>query len=264
MKCFDIFDTENGFSVGILLYYEREKAFIIELISGLDEWMAPLLFTAYVKRGILTIPRDMSLAWVRERVIPSNRQNINMILKTHRLKEYDEVKFLEISEGKCSQDNLMIRKTGDIPGYVKKRMERNLSDVLVSEDSLILFFLDESVRRIPFEKIFNIDEAEKLKDNRVLLESGRVGAGGYYATFNNSIDIPAAKLYEVGIKLPLKRTDFVNFVKRNILDTSETCRILECTRQNLSYMVNKGSLKPVKEDVKGNLYQKGNIYCIDE
>ena len=96
MKCFDIFDTENGFSVGTLLYYEREKVFIIELVSGLDEWTAPLLFTAYVKRGILTVQRDMSLAWVRERVIPSNRQNINMILKTHRLKEYDEIKILEI------------------------------------------------------------------------------------------------------------------------------------------------------------------------
>ena len=64
----------------------------------------------------------------------------------------------------------------------------------------------DSVRKIPFEKLYNINEAEKLKDNR----------------------------------------------------------ILDCTRQNLSYMVNKGSLKPVKEDVKGNLYQKGNLYNLDE
>ena len=91
-----------------------------------------------------------------------------------------------------------------------------------------------------------------------------LGAGGYYATFNNSIDIPAAKLYQTGVKLPLRRGDFVNFVKKNMMDTSEACRILECTRQNLSYMVNKGSLKPVKEDVKGNLYQKGNLYNLDE
>lgn len=264
MKCFDIFDTENGFSVGTLLYYEWEKVFIIELVSGLDEWTAPLLFTAYVKRGILTIQRDMSLAWVRERVIPSNRQNINMILKTHRLKEYDEIKILEISEGKCSQDSLIVKKIVDIPKYVKKRMERNLTDVLVSDDSLILFFMDNSVRKISFDKLYNISEAEKLKDNRMLLESGRVGAGGYYATFNNSIDIPAAKLYQTGVKLPLRRGDFVNFVKKNMMDTSEACRILECTRQNLSYMVNKGSLKPVKEDVKGNLYQKGNLYNLDE
>ena len=259
MKYFDIFDSENGYSVGILLYFEREKAFIVELADGLDEWTAPLLFTAYVKRGILTIPRDVSLAWVRERIIPSNRQNINQILKNHKLKEYDEIKFLEISEGKCSQDSLIIKKSETLPEYVNKRMRTNVSDVVVSDDSILVFFTDDILTKVPFEKLYQIDGDEKLTDNRPLLESGRVGAGGYYVTFNNSIDIPAAELYKAGTKLPLTKSDFLNFVCKNILDTSEVCSMLDCSRQNLAYLLNKELLKPIKEDVKGNLYQKGDV-----
>ena len=259
MKYFDIFDSENGYSVGTLIYFEREKAFITELVSGLDEWSAPLLFASYVKRGILTIPRDVSLAWIRERIIPSNRQNINQILKNHKLKEYSEIKFLEISEGKCSQDSLIIKKTEVIPEYVKKRMQSNISDVLVSDDSLLVFFKDDTLRKIPQEKLYKIDGAGKLQNNRLLLESGKAGAGGYYVTFNNSIDIPAAELYKTGIKLPLKKSDFINFVRKNILDTSEVCSMLECSRQNLNYLINKDLLKPIKENVKGNLYQKGDV-----
>lgn len=259
MKYFDIFDSENGYSVGTLLYFEREKVFVVELDSDLDEWTAPLLFTAYVKRGIFTIPRAVSLAWIRERIIPSNRQNINQILKNHKIKEYDEIKFLEISEGKCSQDSLVIIRSEILPAYVKKRMQHNISDVVISDDSLLVFFADNTSRKIPFEKLYNIDGVEKLMNNAQLLESGRVGAGGYYVTFNNSIDIPAAELYKTGTKLPLTMSDFNNYVRKNILDTSEVCSILECSRQNLAYLLNKDLLKPIKEDVKGNLYQKGDV-----
>ena len=92
MRIFEIYDEELARSVGSLLYYEKEHSFIIELEEWLDEWTAPLLFTDFVKKKQYTIPRDISLLWVRERIIPSNRQNINSILTQHRLKEYDEMK----------------------------------------------------------------------------------------------------------------------------------------------------------------------------
>ena len=131
--------------------------------------------------------------------------------------------------------------------------------MVISDDSLLVFFADNTSRKIPFEKLYNIDGAEKLMNNAQLLESGRVGAGGYYVTFNNSIDIPAAELYKTGTKLPLTMSDFNNYVRKNILDTSEVCSMLECSRQNLAYLLNRDLLKPIKEDVKGNLYQKGDV-----
>ncbi|WP_073387450.1 hypothetical protein WAA20_01880 [Butyrivibrio fibrisolvens] len=129
MKIFEIIDDDNNLSIGTLLYYKKAKDFYIELVETLDEWTAPLLLTAYVKHGIYTIPRDISKLWVCERIIPSNRQNIGSILTTHKLKAYDEMKFLELSEGRCSQDSLYIKKIDSLPEYVHNRNLQNLTDL---------------------------------------------------------------------------------------------------------------------------------------
>ena len=52
MRIYEILDSENEMSVGILQYYEKEQTYIIELQEYLDEWSAPLLFTSYVKKNI--------------------------------------------------------------------------------------------------------------------------------------------------------------------------------------------------------------------
>ena len=62
MKIFAITDGERNDNLGTLLYYERSKVFIAELRDGLDEWNAPLLFSGFVKKGIYTIPRDITLS----------------------------------------------------------------------------------------------------------------------------------------------------------------------------------------------------------
>lgn len=101
MKTYEITDSERREAIGMLLYYEREKTFIAELKDYLDEWTAPLLFAGLVKKNIYTVPRDLTLAWVRERLIPPGRQNIDAILSRHHLREYYEMNMLELSEGKC-------------------------------------------------------------------------------------------------------------------------------------------------------------------
>ncbi len=258
MRIYELTDKKK--EIGTLLYYDKEKTFIIELREDLDEWSAPLLFSGLVKKKIFTVPRDISLMWVRERIIPSGRQNINSILRNHRLKEYDEMKFLELSGGRCAQDDISIRRIEAFPGYVSERMKENLTDAFVSDDTcLICFFADDTARRIDLKNLTGLKDTEKILNNKRLFESCRVGTGGYYITFNDSIDIPAAVLRKEGEKLPVKRSDFVAFVRRNILDTAEACRELECSRQNISYMVRRDMLKPLKEDVMGNLYLKSDV-----
>lgn len=260
MRIYEIIDSENEMSVGVLEYYEKEQTYIIELQEYLDEWSAPLLFTSFVKKNIYTIPRDISFLWVKERVIPSGRQNIKAILDTHKLAEYDEMKMLEISAGKCSQDSLYIKKLDELPEYVLKRRKKNLVDCVICEENMLLcFFEDETVKKISLGQIEKVNGVDKVMRNLALFESGKVGTGGYCITFNDSIDIPSYVLYNVKSSLPLKKKDFDNFINKNILDTSEICDILECTRQNVSYMLRKGMLSPVKTEVKGNLYLKGDV-----
>lgn len=260
MKIFQIIDEENALLAGILLYYEKAGTCIIELPEYLDEWTAPLLFTSYVKKKIYTIPRDISFLWVKERVIPSGRQNIKDILAQHHMKSYDEMKFLEISEGRCSQDSLYIKKINYLPDFVMKRQQKNITECVMSENhTMLCFFADETMKKIELNTMEDVEDLKKVINNERLYQSGKVGTGGYYITFNDSIDIQASVLYEAGELIPLKLSDFKVFMQKNMLDTTESCNLLECSRQNISYMVNQQKLTPVKEEVRGNLYLKGDV-----
>lgn len=260
MKIFEIIDEENNISVGVLQYYEKEKTCIIELQENLDEWTAPLLFTSYVNKHIYTMPRDISFMWVRERVIPSGRQNIKEILNNHGLKSYDELRFLEISEGRCSQDSLYIRQINDLPDYVIERKKRNLLDcVVLDNNALLCFFADDSTKKVDLYALKYFKGVDKIIKNKSLYESGMVGTDGYFATFNDSIDIPVSILYEAGTEIPLSLHDLTTFVKKNVVDTSTACSILECSRQNIAYMKAQEQLNTVKEDVRGSLYLKGEV-----
>ena len=264
MKIYEIIDNEYRTQAGVLLYYEKSGDCIIELDESLDEWTAPLLFTNLVKRGIYTVPRELSFLWVKERVIPHDRQNISSILASHKLKSYDEMKLLELSEGKCSQDAFSIRLINITPQYVLERQKRNLTDVVMCDEfSMICFFADGLAKRLNIGDIKDFDDADKIIGNKALYRSGHIFAGGYGITFNNSIDIPAKKLYDAGTELPVSLNDFLEFSTKNILDTKESCEILECTRQNLSYLAGNGRITPIKKNVKGNLYLKGSLYLED-
>ena len=241
MKIFAIIDEETTLLTGILLYYEKEGTCVIELPEYLDEWTAPLLFTNYVKKKIYTIPRDISFLWVKERVIPSGRQNINDILAHHNMQSYDEMKFLEISEGKCSQDSLYIKKIDMLPDFVIERQKKNIVECVLSDDhTLLCFFEDDTIKKIQLEDLQSFEEQNKIINNE-------------------PIDLPAWLLYDEESNIPLNLNDFKVFLKNNVLDTTESCDLLECSRQNMSYMVRKQQLTPVKEEVRGNLYLKGDV-----
>ncbi len=260
MRIYEIIDDENKISIGILLYYEKKKEFIIELDDKLDEWTAPLLFSNLIKQRIYTIPRALSALWVKERIIPTGRQNIKQILKQHKLTKYEEIKFLELSKGRCSQDSCYINKIEALPEYVIERNRTNVVECIACDfERLLCFFVDENIKVVNMKDMTDIDDVNKVLANERLYQSCKVGTGGYSVTFNDSIDIPANILYERGEKIPLLKSDFLKFFGNNLLDTSESCNMLECTRQNMSYMIAQEQLKPVKESVKGNLYLKGEI-----
>ena len=115
------------------------------------------------------------------------------------------------------------------------------------------------MKKIELNTMEDVEDLKKVINNERLYQSGKVGTGGYYITFNDSIDIQASVLYEAGELIPLKLSDFKVFMQKNMLDTTESCNLLECSRQNISYMVNQQKLTPVKEEVRGNLYLKGDV-----
>lgn len=265
MKSYAIYDEqlERVEPIGYLFYYEKAKSFIIELFSDIDEWQAPLLFQGLVKKNIYTIPKDIALMWVRERVIPSGRQNIGEILKTHKLKEYSEIAMLSLSKGRSSQDACYVKEVREeeIPECIKNRWLGNVVECYPTErGDIVCMFRDNTARLICLDRLLDkYPRITHVVKYRELLESVQVGVGGYSISFNESIEIAASDLIETGELLPLQASDFYGFVQKNIVDTTNACLLIECSRQNLSYLVREKRLKPILQGTKENLYTKGEI-----
>ena len=265
MKSYAIYDADlnRTIPIGYLFYYEKAEEFVIELCEDLEEWDAPLLFQGLVRQGIYTVSCEDSLLWVKERVIPSGRQNIGMILKSHHLKKYSEMALLALSKGRCAQDACYLNEVREweVPETIVERRKKNVQECFVTEDKqLLCMFKDNTVRKVDLTKLVDsYNSVVHVLKNEDILRSAKVGVGGYSVTFHGTIEIPATELRKVGILLPLTTADFCDFVRNTVIDTTEACDKMECSRQNLSYMVKEGKVNPVIRGTKENLFLKGEI-----
>lgn len=265
MKNYAIYDEglDRKTAVGYLFYYEKAQQFIIELCRDLDEWDAPILFQGLVKEGIYTVPKDISLLWVKERVIPSGRQNIGAILKNHKLKEYSEMALLQLSRGRCSQDSCYIEEVSEdgIPTEIQNRTMKNVLDCFPTADGqIICMFRDNRVRKIELSQLENkYEDISYVLRNEELRNCVKVGVGGYSITFNDSIEISALDLRKAGVLLPLTAEDFSGYVRRTVIDTTKACEMLGCSRQNLAYLIKGGRIAPIILGTKENLYARCDI-----
>ena len=96
-----------------LLYYEKEKRFYIELPEDADVWETPLLLSSFLKRGEKTVNSYWSLMWVRQRIVPSDRQNLGQVLYENGLENYDEFELLMAGRGRCAQDDYFLSEISE-------------------------------------------------------------------------------------------------------------------------------------------------------
>lgn len=265
MRVFAIYDKDlkRKQAIGYLYCYEKSGSYVIELCEDVNEWEAPLLFQGLVKKGIYTVPKDIALLWVRERVIPSGRQNIGLILKNAKLKEYNEKALLALSEGKCSQDQCFVTEISakEVPEGIARRMDSNVSECFLSEgEQIICLFRDDVASKIDLHILaMENKEIQRLLKRKELLESVRIGVGGYSVAFQDYVEIPKETLREERWILPIRATDFYQFVQKNIISTANACERMECTKQNLSYFVKANRIEPVICGSKENFYTKGSV-----
>jgi hypothetical protein len=269
MRVFAIHDNdlEENNSIGYLFFYERSNTFIIELADFLDEWTAPVLFSNMVKNKEFTVPREHAHLWVNERVIPPGRQNIAMILNNAKLSTYNEGKLLALSNGYCSQDACYLEEidANALPEWVVKRQQDNILEAFPYADNRVICILgNDTVIEVDLRKcIAKVPKIEAILDNKRILASLKVDAGGYGITFNDSISIQKSILIENGIILPVYSSVFLDFAKHCIVNTAEACTLLNCSRQNLGYLVKNEMLHPIKDKWKENVFLKGDITSMD-
>lgn len=135
MKIFAIRDESamEQKDLAYLFYYEAEKRFYIELPENAEPWETPLLLSSFVKKGEITMNSYWSKIWVQQRIVPTDRQNLGLILKENGLKEYDEFDLLMLAMGRCAQDDYYLVPMGEsqLPGQIQKRFVRRIEDIIL-------------------------------------------------------------------------------------------------------------------------------------
>lgn len=262
MRVFAIRDDEiAGKDLGYLLYYEGSKAFYIELPEEADEWETPMILSSFVRRGEHSVNAYWSMVWVRQRIVPQDRQNLGQILKDNGLDAYDELQLLLLGHGRCAQDNVYITEVDDIPISMKARWQYKIEDAVpLADQCLLVFFRDGSARRISI-KTMTQDKPEfaPVLSHERIFNNVMIQPDGYGVAWSGSCTIADHELYNSGETVPLTLKDMQRFVSQRIVNAAEAQEMLHCSRQNIADLVKRGKLHPIRTDGNNRLFMKTEI-----
>ena len=249
--------------LGWLIYYERAKAFYIELPEDADPWKTPLLLSSFVKRGQHSVSSYWSRLWVQQRIVPRDRQNIGQVLKENGLTEYDEFQLLLLTKGRCAQDDCYLEEinTEQLPELLLERWKTKVEDVVPLKDTrLLVFFRNGEVRIANVELLSETHtDCKPYLVNEDRFKSVEVQPDGYGVMWSERAMLSDRELYEHSQSIPLTLDDFIGFVQHRIVSVSEACQILECSRQNIDDLMKRNKLHPIRRDAKNKLFLKNEI-----
>lgn len=263
MKIFAIKSDSTGDKVlGYLLYYEKAGQFYIELPEDADEWETPLLLSSFAKRGQRTVGSYWSRAWVQQRIIPPDRQNIGSILKENGLAAYDEFALLSLANGRCAQDDCYIEplEEAGLPKEILDRFSIRVEEAVPLENAqMLIFFRNGEGRKCDMQALCPEPRFIPILQNTQLFSSVQIQTDGYGITWGDNLDVGADRLYRDGTDVPLSIRDFQSYAACCVTDTAGACRLLQCSRQNISDLVKRGKLHPLHSSAAGNLFLLSEI-----
>ena len=267
MKTYVIRDESRtpALPLGYLQYYEKSRSFVIELDDSLPPNEFPLLFYEFVRKGIFTIDPGWSRRWVQARIVPRDRQNLADILRVNGLKEYDEMKLLHLSDGRCAQDYCSIAPvTGnDLPRWMQDRKYLRLETLNCLPGALfVLTYADGSVRLVHLQDLITEDNrwlsVYAEDDERFRAAQLLPGGTGIFWGDERRV-IPLHLLRGVGVPLALTAQQMRLYAYQSAIDTSEACRVLNCSRQYLHHLVQSEKLHPMTQNGATSLFFRGDV-----
>ena len=264
MRIFAIKNEEDKKTLAYLLYYEKEKAFYIELPENADPWETPLILSSFAKKNITTVNSYWSRMWVQQRIVPSDRQNLGQVLKENKLSEYDEFELLMLSHGRCAQDELYLDEIEekDIPKDIIKRFDTKIEDIVPLKNfNLLVFFRNGTIKKCNIKKFFEKNKALEtfLTVNSDMFEYVQVQSGGYGIRWEENMSISDEELYASGRTIPLSSDDFREFVVHRVINSAEAAELLDCSRQNIKDLIRRNKLHPIKSTEKNTLFLKSEV-----
>ena len=249
--------------LGYLIYYERPKAFYIELPENADPWETPLLLSSFVKRGEHSVGSYWSRLWVQQRIVPQDRQNIGQVLKENGIGVYDEFQLLMLTMGRCAQDDCYLEEisANQLPALLTERWKTKLEDVVPMQDArLLLFFRNGEVRIADMNVLAeNHPECKPYLSRKDRFNAVEVQPDGYGVTWSERAMISDQELYANSERVPLSLDDFIGFVQHRVVSASEACQMLGCSRQNIDDLMKRGKLHPIRRDAKYKLFLRSEV-----
>ena len=261
-------ESADSMEIGYLFYFEKNGTFSIELSDTVTEMDVPLFLASFIRKGIRTVPPNWSKRWVSSRIVPEERQNLGSILRENQLKEYDPYRLLMLGEGRCAQDDCMVRQISGrrIPEWVRMRRNRKLEMVsVISGYHVLLGFRDGTLWKTDLEGFIKNDpefRVMQLKPER--FQSIKMFPGGLGVYWSEEAFLSAEQLYGIGEKLPLNREEFLRVTGSMIMDTADVCRELGCSRQYIGILVKKHELPVLKESGNNRLYARNDVELVKE
>ncbi len=262
MRLFSIKDeTIKGKILGYLVYYDQSKTFYIELPDGADPWETPPILSTFADRGEYSVDSYFSRLFIKQRIVPQDRQNISQILRDNNLKEYDEFSLLMLANGRCEQDDCFLEEvaTANIPDFITRRWMTKIDDIIpLDMPKLMVFF------RNGMTKIVDISEVATPSCSPYLVSQERfntveVQPDGYGIYWNDQAMISHRNLFTHGITVPITLRDIHRFVQERVVSASEACSIIDCSRQNIDDLMRREKLHPIRTDAKYKLFSKAEV-----
>lgn len=261
MKIFEI--NNNSLTIAYLLYSETDKNFYIELKDKLKISNVPIFFDYYINHNIKTIDSYYSYLWVLDRIIPSNRQNINELMDVLKIDNYDEFSFLYAYKGKSCQDDLVINPISydDIDNGVKNRLNKRILDIVPCNDNkLILFLIDGDTRIVSIEKLVKNDTRFSLVLNDYdFFNKVEIQSFGMGVKWGNNLIIDFEQLYKASDQFGISIDVFNNYSKRSFLETSDVCNELNCSRQGVFDLVKRNKIKHIRKNKNNSFFSRSDI-----
>lgn len=83
--------------------------------------------------------------------------------------------------------------------------------------------------------------------------------GGFEINWNDIVCIHVDKLRKNGRRVDIPFHYFERFAKQNLINTSDVCETLNCSRQNVDDMVKRKRLNPVQTSAKNKVFLKRDV-----
>ena len=94
----------------ILTYDEDLDQYAVHIPETVDCNELPAILSLLAKQGTRELNDKWARRFVKERVVPPDRQNIRTIMRQLHMKKYSEFPILEYTSGRCCMDDFYLQE----------------------------------------------------------------------------------------------------------------------------------------------------------